>query len=108
MFDSCSTDDWDTVSDGSPGAGWDPPFDGLNFAKRDLGSRSEREAGRRELRASDPGAAGRLTAWAGRLTAWAGCSAALAGCLADATAAEWGQESNAERGQELIAVEACC
>ena len=69
MFDSCSTDDWDPVSDGSPGAGWDSPSDDLNFERPDLNFRSEREAGRRELRASDPGAAGGLTALAGCLAA---------------------------------------
>jgi hypothetical protein len=65
MFDSCSTDDWDPVSDGSPGAGWDLPFDGLNFAQMNLSSRSEREAGRREMPVPDHGAVQYLTAWAG-------------------------------------------
>jgi hypothetical protein len=53
--------DWDLMSDDWPGADWDPPFDELNFAQRDLHSRSEPETGCRVLRAPDRGAA-RLTA----------------------------------------------
>ena len=49
--------DWGPMTDDWPGADWDPPFDELNLAQRDLHSRSEPEAGCRVLRAPDRGAA---------------------------------------------------
>jgi len=62
----CLAGDWDPHD--WLAAGWDPPVD-------ELSSRSEPEAGRREIRAPDRGAS--------RLTGWASCLAASAVCFAE-------------------------
>jgi hypothetical protein len=75
MSDSCSVGDWDPTSDGSSGADWDLPFDDLNFAQKDLHSRSEQEAGSRAIRVRNHGAVRQLTVYPVYLAAWAVCSA---------------------------------
>src|ERR1700681_1110730 len=59
-----------------PGAGWDPPFDELNFGQTDLNSPSAPEAGCHATRAPGRGAVRQLAAWAVCSAAWGVCSAA--------------------------------
>jgi len=110
MSDSCSADDWDRLSDGSPEADYDPRFDDLHRALMNLNSRSAPEAGHRGLREPDRGARHRSTALSLVLSAApdaepAEVLTAEAACYQDPDAA-WEQASSAE--PESKAAEACC
>ena len=72
---------WDPTSDSYSAGDWDPPSDELNFARTDLNSRSEPEAGCREIPAPDRGAVR--------------CLAAVAECFPEASDAEWEQVAEA-------------
>jgi hypothetical protein len=103
--------DWGRISDSYSGGDSGPRSDELNFAKRDLNSRSEPEVGRREIRVADHGSVPCFAAVAGCLAAVAGCLAAVAGCLAavaECLAALLGRSPGAEREQALISAEVCC
>jgi hypothetical protein len=110
MFDSCSADDWDRLSDGSPEADCDPRFDDLHRALMNLNSRSAPEAGHLVLRESDRGARHRATALSLVLSAApdakpAEVLTAEAACYQYPDAA-WEQASNAEPASKPA--EVCC
>jgi hypothetical protein len=115
MSDSCSTDDWDRLSDGSPEDDCDPRFDDLHRALMNLNSRSAPKAGHLVLRESDRGARHRATALSLVLSAApdakpAEVLTAEAACYQDPDVA-WEQASNAQASNAESAsnpAEACC